>query len=62
MNKQRGMNASKAFFLSVLEVVATDEEASYPRAISEELDEMVLHRTNQYLNNLIVVSNNDIDQ
>jgi putative transposase len=33
--------------------ITTDKEASYPRAIREELGESILHRTNQYLNNLI---------
>jgi putative transposase len=35
------------------ERVTTDKEVSYPRAIREEFAKDVLHRTNQYLNNLI---------
>ena len=48
------MDAVKAFFKSDFDVsneapdrVSTDKEASYPRAIREELGEEVLHRTNK---------------
>ena len=54
------MSAAKQFFKEALEMsgdaperVTTDKEVSYPRAIREELGGDVLHRTNQYLNNLI---------
>ena len=66
LSKKRDMKAAKAFFKQALEVAGeaplratTDDHDSYPRAIREELDEdevegkKVLHRTNQYLNNLI---------
>ena len=63
------MDAAKAFFKSALEVsnevldrVTTDKEASYPRAIREELGEEVLHRTNKYLNNLIEQDHRGIKQ
>ena len=69
MSKQRDMDAAKAFFQSALEVsneapdrVTTDKEASYPRAIREELGEEVLHRTNKYLNNLIEQDHRGIKQ
>jgi len=54
------MSAAKQFFKEALEMsgdaperVTTDKDVSSPRAIREELGEDVLHRTNQYLNNLI---------
>ena len=54
------MGAAKQFLKEALEMsgdaperVTTDKEVSYPRAIREELGGDVLHRTNQYLNNLI---------
>ena len=42
--------------------VTTDKEASYPRAIREELGEEVLHRTHKYLNNLIEQDHRGIKQ
>ena len=42
--------------------VTTDKEVSYPRAIREELGGDVLHRTNQYLNNLIEQDHRGIKQ
>jgi len=69
MSKQRDMDAAKAVFQNALEVsneapdrVTTDKEASYPRAIREELGEEVLHRTNKYLNNLIEQDHRGIKQ
>ena len=69
MSKQWDMNAAKTFFQSALEVsneapdrVTTDQEASYPRAIIEELGEEVLHRTNRYLNDLIEQDHRGIKQ
>jgi putative transposase len=63
------MRAAKQFFKEALEVsgdppdrVTTDKEVSYPRAIREELGEDVLHRTNQYLNNLIEQDHRGIKQ
>ena len=44
------------------ERVTTDKEVSYPRAIREELGEEVLHRPNQYLNNLIEQDHRGIKQ
>ena len=63
LSATRDMAAAKAFFKQALEAegnpplrVTTDGHDSYPRAIREELEQAenkVLHRTNQYLNNLI---------
>jgi transposase-like protein len=60
LSETRDMEAAKSFFEEALAVaggppdrVTTDHHASYPRAIREELGGDVLHRTNQYLNNLI---------
>ena len=63
------MSAAKQFFKEALEMsgdaperVTTDKEVSYPRAIREELGGDVLHRTNQYLNNLIEQDHRGIKQ
>ena len=69
LSEQRDMRAAKQFFKEALEIsgdppdrVTTDKEVSYPRAIKEELGEDVLHRTNQYLNNLIEQDHRGIKQ
>ena len=63
------MSAAKQFFKEALEMsgdapdrVTTDKEVSYPRAIREDLGGDVLHRTNQYLNNLIEQDHRGIKQ
>ena len=63
------MSAAKQFFKEALEIsgdapdrVTTDKEVSYPRAIREDLGGDVLHRTNQYLNNLIEQDHRGIKQ
>ena len=60
LGERRDLSAAKQFFKEALEMsgdapdrVTTDKEVSYPRAIREDLGGNVLHRTNQYLNNLI---------
>ena len=69
LSKHRNMRAAKQFFKEALDIsgdapdrVTTDKEVSYPRAIREELGESVLHRTNQYLNNLIEQDHRGIKQ
>ena len=69
LSEQRNMRAAKQFFKEALELsgdapdrVTTDKEVSYPRAIREELGESVLHRTHQYLNNLIEQDHRGIKQ
>src|SRR5579859_2288311 len=56
----RDLAAAKAFFKQAVasighkpERVTTDKQAAYPRAIRRVLGRKVLHRTSQYLNNLI---------
>ena len=63
------MIAAKKVFKEALEMsgdapdhVTTDKEVSYPRAIREDLGGDVLHRTNQYLNNLIEQDHRGIKQ
>ena len=63
------MSAAKPFFKEALEMsgdapdrVTTNKEVSYPRAIREELGGDVVHRTNQYLNNLIEQDHRGIKQ
>ena len=69
LSEQRDMRAAKQFFKEALDIsgatpdrVTTDKEVSYPRAIREELGKDVLHRTNQYLNNLIEQDHRGIKQ
>ena len=69
LSEHRDMSAAKQFFKEALEIsgdaperVTTDKEVSYPRAIREELGGDVLHRTNQYLNNLIEQDHRGIKQ
>jgi putative transposase len=63
------MSATKSFFKEALEMsgdapdrVRTDKEVAYPLVIREELGGDVLHRTNQYLNNLIEQDHRGIKQ
>ena len=63
------MRAAKQFFKEALEMsgdapdrVTTDKEVSSPRAIRGDLGGDVLHRTNQYLNNLIEQDHRGIKQ
>ena len=69
LSEHRDMSAAKQFFKEALEMsgdapdrVTTDKEVSYPRAIREKLGGDVLHRTNQYLNNLIEQDHRGIKQ
>ncbi len=59
-SEKRDMAAAKLFFRSARAVtgvtpsrVTTDGHDSYPRAIREQVGEMVRHRTSRYLNNRI---------
>src|SRR5258708_37844099 len=56
------MEAAQLFFKQALAVVGhapervtTDGHTSYPRAVRETLGDHVLHRTNKYLNNRLVL-------
>src|SRR5882757_3150157 len=60
LSEKRDMEAAKRFFRSARAVtgvtpsrVTTDGHDSYPRAIREQVGEMVRHRTSRYLNNRI---------
>ena len=69
LSEHRDMSAAKPFFKEALEMsgdapdrVRTDKEVAYPLVIREELGGDVLHRTNQYLNNLIEQDHRGIKQ
>jgi putative transposase len=60
LSKKRDLKAAKAFLLQAIistgqipDRATTDKHASFPKAIEEVFDGRVLHRTNNYLNNLI---------
>ena len=69
LSETRDMQAARSFFRKALNTtgqppdrVTTDGHDSYPQAIREELGKSVLHRTNQYLNNLTEQSHRGIKQ
>jgi putative transposase len=63
------MEAAKRFFRQAVEVcghvpnqVTTDGHTSYPRAIRETMGDIVQHRTNKHLNNVLEQDHRGIKQ